>query len=98
VLAALLAGGEISASEPLLPRIIRQHHEDEGLAQEIVQALEPLCEGEPAQAPEALGYMLRCFFNSVRRSMLVEELALKSVIGELPETKRLPRAARVRAG
>jgi hypothetical protein len=97
VLAGLLAGEEIGPSEPLLPRIIGQHHEDEGLAQEIVQALEPLCEGEQAQAPEALGYMLRCFFNGVRRSMLVEELALKSVIGELPEPKRLPRVVPVPA-
>lgn len=63
----------------LLRRIIDQHAEDEGLAFEIALALEPIGEGATAEQPETLGYMLRCFFNSCRRSMLVEELALRAV-------------------
>jgi hypothetical protein len=62
----------------LLKRILDQHGEDEGLAFEIALALEPIAAGLPPEQPETLGYMLRCFFNSCRRSMLVEELALRA--------------------
>lgn len=62
----------------LLARILSQHAEDEGLAFEIVLALEPIADGRQPPQPEALGYMLRCFFNNCRRSMLVGELALRS--------------------
>lgn len=62
----------------LLSRIMTQHAEDEGLAFEIAMALEPVAAGAPPAQPETLGYMLRCFFNNCRRSMLVEELALRS--------------------
>lgn len=58
----------------LLARILRQHSEDEGLAFEIALALQQAA----APDPETLGYMLRCFFNNCRRSMLVEELAMRS--------------------
>lgn len=76
VLSALL-----EARQPdLLDRILRQHGEDEGLAGEIAQALEASSSGAEAPDPETLGYMLRCFFNNCRRSMLVEELALRSVV------------------
>ncbi len=95
VLAELLAAEEISRGGALLSRIIAQHHEEEGLAQEILLALEPLCEGRAVKTPETLGYMLRCFFNNCRRSMLVEELALQAVLGGLPAPRRLPRAAPV---
>jgi len=69
----------LAADRPdLLDRIIRQHGEDEGLAAEIGHALEPIVAGGAAEAPETLGYMLRCFFTTYRRSMLVEELAIRS--------------------
>lgn len=64
----------------LLARIMAQHAEDEGLAFEIAIALEPVAAGTPPTQPETLGYMLRCFFNNYRRSMLVEELALRSTL------------------
>ena len=62
----------------LLDRILGQHAEDEGLAFELAMALEPIGHGATPEQPETLGYMLRCFFNNCRRSMLVEELALQS--------------------
>lgn len=65
----------------LLERIAGQHGEDEGLAAEIAHALEPIVAGGAADAPETLGYMLRCFFNNYRRSMLVEELAIRAATG-----------------
>ena len=63
----------------LLDRILGQHAEDEGLAFELAMALEPIGAGAPVEQPETLGYMLRCFFNNCRRSMLVEELAIRAV-------------------
>jgi hypothetical protein len=66
-----------SIAEPgLHRRIVAQHHEDEGLARDIVALLAPLAEGDAPTAPETLGYMLRGFFTSCRRSMLIEELAI----------------------
>ena len=70
----------LKARQPdLLDRILEQHYEDEGLAGEIAEALESLGDGAEAPDPETLGYMLRCFFNNCRRSMLVEELAMRAV-------------------
>ncbi len=69
----------LAADRPdLVDRIARQHGEDEGLAGEIGHALEPIVAGGAADAPETLGYMLRCFFTSYRRAMLVEELAIRA--------------------
>lgn len=62
----------------LSDRILRHHAEDEGLAFEIVAVLEPLRDGAPVVAAETLGYMLRCFFYSCRRSMLIAELAIRA--------------------
>lgn len=70
----------LKARQPdLLERILQQHNEDEGLAGEIAEALEALVDGAKEPDPETVGYMLRCFFNSFRRSMLVEELAIRSI-------------------
>jgi hypothetical protein len=64
----------------LFDRIFRQHSEDEGLAGEIVEALTALGSGAAVADPETVGYMLRCFFTNYRRSMLVEELAIRSAL------------------
>lgn len=50
--------------------------EDEGTAFEVAHAMEPLVRGEAPPDPETLGYMLRCLFTNVRRSMLIEKLAV----------------------
>ena len=70
--------GALMADQALFARVFVQHCEDEGLAHELVLALEPLCKGQAAPAPETLGYMLRCFFTSYRRAMLIEELAIQA--------------------
>lgn len=76
VLAEVLGAGR----RELLERILAQHAEDEGLALEIAMALEPLSAGAAPEEPVTLGYMLRCFFNNCRRTMLVEELALQAAL------------------
>lgn len=69
----------LSKTQPdVLENIVRQQGEEEGLGLEIVQALGAWPDGAGVPDPETLGYMLRCFFNGCRRSMLVEELALRS--------------------
>lgn len=70
--------------EELRGRIIAQHNEDMGLSQELVIALEPATRGERVEDAEALGYMLRCFFNGCRRSMLIEEMALRAALTPRP--------------
>ncbi len=50
--------------------------EQEGLTQELALALEPLGAGETTGNAEALGYMLRCFFQGYRRLLLIIELGL----------------------
>ncbi|MCA3256144.1 MAG: hemerythrin domain-containing protein [Alphaproteobacteria bacterium] len=64
----------------LRERLTGQHNEDLGLSQELSLALEPLAAGGTTDDPDALGYMLRCFFNGCRRSMLVEELAIQAAL------------------
>ena len=71
----------LAARDPeLLARISRFNDEDEGVALEVAHALEPLVRGEAPAEPETLGYMLRCFFTSYRRSMLVSELAVRAMV------------------
>jgi hypothetical protein len=64
----------------LRERLMGQHNEDLGMSQELSLALEPLAAGRISEDSDALGYMLRCFFNGCRRSMLVEELAIQAAL------------------
>ena len=80
-------------SDPALrDRIAEQHHQDLGLAQELSLALEGPAAGTSPDSPDMLGYMLRCFFNGQRRSMLVEELALRASFTPLPQAPSADRA------
>lgn len=60
----------------LLVRLRRLFDEDEGLAGEIAAQLVAMAEGEVTPNPEQLGYMLRCFFQGYRKTMLVAQLLL----------------------
>ena len=53
-------------------------------AQDIVDALD----GDPSRQPDLLGYMLRCFFESCRHLITIEQLTLLAVGG----TRLLPGA------
>lgn len=55
------------ALKRIIERMRREHGIDSGFADEIVEALEPVAAGAPAENPERLGYMLRGFFENYRR-------------------------------
>ncbi|MBP0446577.1 hemerythrin domain-containing protein [Roseomonas sp. SSH11] len=79
LLTSLLPSGGGSAIErSLIERIRGQHITDAVHAQDLAGALET---ASPGMAAEALGYMLRCFFDGCRRAMAFEELALLKLAG-----------------
>ncbi len=65
-------------SGPMLATLSRlkfEHFEDEGYAEELTEALLRLGSGEPVNV-EAVGYMLRGFFEGVRRHIAFEKAHL----------------------
>jgi hemerythrin-like domain-containing protein len=65
-------------SGPMLATLSRlkfEHFEDEGYAEELTDALLRLGSGEPVNV-EAVGYMLRGFFEGVRRHIAFEQAHL----------------------
>lgn len=74
--ALLLATEPAGLWAALRSRVTAHHHDAENLSLDIVDALsrrDPL--GSVRDANTA-GYMLRCFFEGYRRTMLIEELIL----------------------
>lgn len=53
-----------------------EHSADEGVAMEIAEAMEKLANGERAENPEMLGYLLRNFFEGYRRHLHWENTML----------------------
>lgn len=60
----------------LLQRLRTQHVEDEASAEELTEALLGLGRGSPVANAEALGFMLRAFFEALRRHIAFEDNAL----------------------
>lgn len=58
--------------EQTLRRLRHEHVEDEGYAEEISEILQSFAAGAPGAAAEAIGYMLRGFFESKRRHIAFE--------------------------
>lgn len=55
--------------EDLVEKLRLQQVADLCLAEEVQQELVSLAEGRPSMPPEAVGYMLRGFFDGLRRNM-----------------------------
>jgi hypothetical protein len=70
--------GASAVERSLVERIRGQHIMDAVHAQDLGAALEA---ARPDGDPEALGYMLRCFFDGCRRAMAFEELTLLNLSG-----------------
>ena len=51
----------------VVERLRLEHIEDECFAEEVQFELEQIATGQPVLAPEATGYMLRGFFEGLRR-------------------------------
>ncbi|NYD89033.1 hypothetical protein HD841_000802 [Sphingomonas melonis] len=60
----------------LLKQIQLRHLADTMHAQDLVDALRGLLVPHEPRSPDALGYMLRCFFDGCRKAMDCEELAI----------------------
>ncbi|APT58311.1 hypothetical protein RGI145_15520 [Roseomonas gilardii] len=60
----------------VLDRIRGQHALDELHARDLGGQLDAAVPGALAEDAEALGYMLRCFFDGYRRALAFEELAI----------------------
>ena len=52
-----------------LEQLSWEHSADESTADEIAESLEKLANGEKAENPNMLGYMLRSFFEGYRRHL-----------------------------
>lgn len=64
-----------------IERLRAEHVEDACLADEITEALLAIGHGARPANPEALGYMLRAFFETVRRHVAFEREHILPVIG-----------------
>ncbi len=69
VFPAFMAG---SGSPESLRRLRVEHIEDESLGEELTEGLLRIGHGGAVQNPEAFGFMLRAFFETVRRHIAFE--------------------------
>lgn len=58
---------------PTLTRLKLEHAGDECFAEELSEVLMSYAEGRPTHSAEATGYMLRGFFEALRRHIAIEE-------------------------
>jgi hypothetical protein len=58
---------------PTLARLKLEHAGDECFAEELSEVLFSYAEGRPTHSAEATGYMLRGFFEALRRHIAIEE-------------------------
>lgn len=56
----------------LLAQLALEHKMDDGFSGELAEALDMMAQGQSVASPEALGYMLRGFFESYRRHLYWE--------------------------
>ena len=64
--------GATRAIESTITRLRYEHTEDECFAEELADALTELGTGKAPKNPEATGYMLRGFFEALRRHIAFE--------------------------
>ena len=70
-----------------LERLRFEHYEDMCFAEEVRDALMSIGRGDPAPSFEAIGYMLRGFFEAVRRHVAFE----RELVVPLPENEGFSR-------
>ncbi|MEA3536132.1 hemerythrin domain-containing protein [Rhizobium sp. CC-YZS058] len=61
-----------AGEEAVIRRLKTEHLEDDSSAQELTQVLLAIGQGHPIYNPEAVGYMLRAFFGTMRRHIAFE--------------------------
>jgi hypothetical protein len=65
----------------LVSHVAARHAADAAHALDLITALDPNAVDHERFSVEALGYMLRCFFDGCRRAMNLEELTILSLGG-----------------
>ena len=73
---------------PTLDRLRREHYTDECHAEEVQDALVSVGEGRPRLSADALGYLLRGFFEAQRRHIAFEREMILPLLSELPAPAR----------
>ena len=74
-----------SVGDASIRRLKAEHIQDEGAAQDLADVLFPIGHGAPIDNPEALGFMLRAFFESMRRHIAFEREHVMPVLArDLP--------------
>ncbi len=63
-------------ADEIIAKLSEEHASDEGFAEELLDILERLEKGDPAENPDMLGYMLRGFFENYRRHIHWENTVL----------------------
>lgn len=66
-------------------RLRSEHVEDEFLAHEITEVLFSIGHGGPVENPEAVGFMLRTCFQSLRRHIAFEREHILPIVAAFPE-------------
>lgn len=65
-----------------IERLRCEHIEDECAAQDLTDALMSIGHGQPVTNPEALGFMLRAFFEAMRRHIAFEREHIFPILSE----------------
>jgi hypothetical protein len=73
LLLPLLAGSPRPELRHLAGRLRKEHEFDSGVALEVEELLASLAIGRATLSPDAMGYMLRSFFESMRRHIRSEQ-------------------------
>lgn len=74
-----------SVGDASVRRLKAEHVEDECAAQDLADVLFPIGHGAPIDNPEALGFMLRAFFETMRRHIAFEREHVMPVLArEMP--------------
>ncbi len=67
--------------ERVIARLAAEHLEDDCAAEDLTEVLLAIGHGAPIGNPEAFGYMLRAFFEAVRRHIAFERDHILTAIG-----------------
>lgn len=77
---ALTHTGQSGHVDATIERLKHEHLEDQCFAEELTEALRELSQQKAPQNPDALGYMLRGFFEAMRRHVAFETEHLRQYV------------------
>lgn len=86
ILLPLLAASPRPELRQLARRLREEHDYDDDAVVEVREALLAIASREPLLSPDATGYLLRSFFESLRRHVRAEQDLLAILIGLSPSS------------